>query len=451
MALVRVTRTFQVGAAALAAATLVGMAANPAAAETDPGWVSGWLSDTTVGAAGAPGRTAALSLSSSGATNPRVVFDLSGLTGVATATFPDWCVTAGAGVTCPMPPTATPDEFGTLNGTVPVVLRGVPGAADGAAGTIGYTVLADGVDGETQQAAVSVHAGPDVVSLVNEYVDDVDTGDTLAMQVALTSAGNVAVSGLRLTIRFPVGLEPAAYRNCGYGAGGQLSTIVVCVIPGTFSPGLSYQVPGGFATTVGPAALGDKRIVQTVEPATTAGPPPEGVVLERRPADSALRLRQVGVPVDVLSADHQYPSGQYYLRDVPGAFDVVALGAAATGSVGDTVTVQVGIRNDGPGVPDGTISGGHAALFAFVPPAGTVVANQPTGCSPTGDGEGGEEPVTWYCTKPGGVFAAGETFLVGFDLRIDGPLDAAGEVRIPYGYPRTDDNPANDSAPVTIS
>ncbi|MFB9545047.1 hypothetical protein [Micromonospora sagamiensis] len=447
----RVTRTFQVGAAALAAATLVGLAASPASAETDPGRVSGWLSDTTIGAAGAPGRTAALDLSSSGATGPRVVFDLNGLAGVATAAFPDWCVTATAQVTCPMPPTATPDEFGTLNGTVPVVLRAVPGAADGAAGTIGYTVLADGIDGEAQQATVSVHAGPDAVSLVNEYVDDVDTGDTLDMQVALTSAGNVAASGIRLTFRFPVGLEPAAYRNCRYGAGGQLSTIVVCAIPGTFSPGLSYQVPGGFATTVGPAAIGDKRIVQTVEPATTAGPPPAGVVLERRPADRTLRLRQVGAAVDVISAEHQYPSGQYYLRDIPGAFDVVALGAAATGSVGDTVTVRVGFRNDGPGVPDGTISGGDPGQFAFVPPAGTVVANWPTGCSSMGGEDGFEGPVTWYCTKPGGVFAAGETFLVGFDLRIDGPLGAPGEVRIPYSYPRVDDDPTNDSAPVTIS
>ncbi|MFI6227394.1 hypothetical protein ACIBCR_08755 [Micromonospora echinospora] len=448
---VRVTRTFQVGAAALAATTLVGLAANPASAENDPGWVYGWLNDTTIGAAGAPGRTTLLSLVSNGATNPRVVLDLSGLAGVATATFPDWCVTAGAGVTCPMPPTATPDEPGMLNGSVPVVLRAVPGAADGAVGTIGYTVLADGVSDGAQQAAVSVHAGPDAVSLVDESVDQADTGDTLAMPVAMINAGNVSMSGLRLTIRFPVGLEPAAYRNCRYGAGDQLSTIAVCAFPGTFSPGLSYHVPGGFAATVGPAALGAKQIVQTVEPATTAGPPPAGVVLKRRPADRTLRLRQVGAPVDVIGADHQDPYGRYYLRDVPGAFDVVTLGAAATGPVGGTVTVRVGLRNDGPGVPDNTISGGHAGFFAFVPPAGTVVANWPTGCSPTGDDDGFEGPVTWYCTKPGGIFAAGEAFLVDFDLRIDGPLGAPGEVRIPYAYPRADDDPTNDSAPVTIS
>ncbi|WP_406038903.1 hypothetical protein OG799_27085 [Micromonospora sp. NBC_00898] len=454
MTSVRVSRAFRVGAAALAAATMTGAVASPAAAETDPGWVSGWLGDTTVGAAGAPARTAALALSSGGATNPRVTFDLSGLTGVASATFPDWCVTDAASATCPMPPTATPDEFGTLNGTLPIVLRAVAGAADGATGTIGYTALADGVDGWAQQATVTVHAGPDTIDLVDEYVSGAKTGDQLAMPVALISAGDRPADDLRITLRFPVGLEPAAYRNCRYGSGDQLSTIVVCTVGGELIPGARYEVPGGFATTVGTAALGDKRITQSVAPADTAGPLPEDVPLTRRDADRSLRLRQVGEPVDVLGPEHQYPSGQYYLRAIHGAFDVVALGATATGSIGDTVHVEVGLRNDGPGVPDGTISGDGAARLVFTPPAGTVVTQAPRQCWPSGSEEEEPDPatpVTWYCPKLGGIFASGETFLVGFDLRVDGPLGAPGEVRIPYGYPRVDDDPANDTAPVTIS
>ncbi|WP_200208853.1 hypothetical protein [Micromonospora coerulea] len=450
---VRDTGAFRVGAAALATATMVGAVASPASAETDPGWVSGWLGDTTVGATGAPARTAGLALSSTGATNPRVTFDLTGLTGVATAAFPDWCATDAAAVTCPMPPSATPDEFGTLNGTLPIVLRAVTGAADGATGAISYTVLADGVDGWAQQAAVTVHAGPDAVDVVDEYVTGTATGDRLAMPVGLISAGDRPVDDLRVTLRFPVGLEPAAYRNCRYGAGDQLSTIVVCTIGGELAPGARYEVPGGFATTVGPAALGDKRITQTVAPADTAGLLPAGVTFTRRDADQSLRLRQVGEPVDVLGPDHQYPSGQYYLRAIHGAFDVVALGATATGSAGDTVRVEMGLRNDGPGVPDATISGDNAARFTFTAPTGTTVTNRPANCWPSGSEEESDPttPVTWYCTKPGGVFAAGETFLVGFDLRVDGPLGVSGEVRILHNYPRMDDNPANDTAAVTVS
>lgn len=451
---VHVSRATRLGAAALLAVTAAGAVASPAAAEIDPGWVSGWLGDLTIGAAGAPARTAGLSLSSGGATNPRVTIDLSGLAGVATATLPDWCVTEATSATCPMPPTATPDEFGTLNGTVPIVLRAAAGAADGASGTISYTALADGVEGWAQQATVTVHAGQDAVDLVDAYVSGAATGDRLAMPVALISAGDRPVDDLRVTLRFPVGLQPAAYRNCRYGAGDQLSTIVVCTVGGELAPGARYEVPGGFATTVGPAAIGDKRITQTVAPADTAGPLPGGVTFTRRDADQSLRLRQVGEPVDVLGPEQQYPSGQYYLRAIHGAFDVVALGATATGSVGDTVRIEVGLRNDGPGVPDGTISGDNAARFVFAPPAGTTVTNRPVNCWPSGGEEEEADPaapVTWYCTKPGGVFAAGETFLVGFDLRVDGPLGTPGEVRIPYGYPRVDDNPADDTAPVTVS
>ncbi|WP_446217852.1 hypothetical protein [Micromonospora sp. IBHARD004] len=450
---VRVSRAFRVGAAALAAATTVGAVASPAAAETDPGWVSSWLGDTTIGAAGAPGRTAGLVLSSGGATNPRVTFDLSGLTGVATATFPDWCVTDVGAVTCPMPPTATPDEFGTLNGTLPIVLKAVTGAADGTTGTIGYTALADGVDGWAQQATVTVHAGPDVIDLVDEYVSGAATGDQLAMPVSVISAGDQPADDVRITFRFPVGLEPAAYRNCRYGAGDQLSTIVVCAVGGELNPGARYEVPGGFETTVGSAAVGDKRITQSVAPADTAGPLPEGVVFTRRDADQSLRLRQVGEPLDVIGAEHQSPSGQYFLRAIHGAFDVVALGAAAAGAPGDSVQVRVGLRNDGPGVPDGTISGDSAARLVFTPPAGTAVTRSPSGCWPIGGEEEATEetvPTGWYCTRPGGVFPADETWLVDFDLRVDGPLGTPGEVRLAYGYPRVDDDPANDTAPVTV-
>ncbi|MEU9824908.1 hypothetical protein [Micromonospora chersina] len=451
----RASRAIQAGAVAMATMGAVTALPTPASADTGPGWVSGWLGDTAVGTAGAPARTAALSISSStDALHPRTTFDLAGLAGVATATFPDWCVIDANSVTCPMPPDATTDEWDTVNGTMPIVLRAAPGAADGASGAISYTTLADGLDGWAQQATVTVHAGPDAIDLVDRYVDNAGTGDRLAMPVALVSSGDQAVDSLRITLRFPVGLEPAAYRNCRYGTGDHLSTVVVCTIDDQLTPGRRYEVPGGFATTVGAAAIGDKRIMQSVAPTATAGPLPTGVTFGKRDADQPLRLHQVGDPVDVIGPEHQSPSGQYFLRAIHGAYDVVALGAAATRVPGDTVQVQVGLRNDGPGVPDGTVSGDSAARLVFTPPAGTAVTRSPSGCWPIGgDEEATEEtvPSGWYCTRPGGVFPAGETWLLDFDLRVDSPLGTPGEVRRADDYPRVDDNPANDAAPVTMS
>ncbi|MFY1597648.1 hypothetical protein [Micromonospora sp. WMMD737] len=430
--------------AVVAAAT--GTAAGPAAARTDPGWVSGWLNDLTVGAAGAPGRSAPLDLSSSGATNPRVTVDLTGLAGVATASFPSWCVTEGTSVTCPMPPEAIPDEYGTVNGTVPVVFRAVPGAVDGATGTLDYTVRADGLEPYTQQATVSVRSGADVLDLVDEYVSGAEVGDVHAVPVAVVNAGDQPAEDLRVTFRFPVGLHPASYRNCRYGTDPVLATVVVCTVRGTFAPGIRHELRNGLATTIGPAALGDKRISQFVEPLATAGPLPGNVRLTRREADRALRLRPVGGTLDPVTATG--PGGGTYLRDIHGAFDVVAVGATVTGAVGATVRVSVGIRNDGPGVPDGTVSGGNAGGFLFTPPAGVTVLATPPGCSPTGDDEGGA-PTSWVCWL-GAVFPAGQSFTVPFDLRIDGPAGAPGEVRSYYDHPRPDDDPADNAAPVTL-
>ena len=60
-------------------------------------------------------------------------------------------------------------------------------------------------------------------------------------------------------------------------------------------------------------------------------------------------------------------------------------------------------------------------------------------------------PATWYCNGPGSVFPAGTSHAVTFDLRIDSLVGAPGEVQPSSRYPRVDDNPSNDIAPVTVS
>ena len=272
-----------------------GTVAGPAAAQTDPGWVSGWLNDLTVGAAGAPGRSAPLDLSSSGATAPRVTVDLSGLAGVATASFPK--LVRHRGHLGDLPDAAGGDpgrvRHRQRHGAGGVPRR--PGAVDGATGTLDYTVRADGLEPYTQQATVSVRSGADVLDLVDEYVLGAEVGDVHAVPVAVVNAGDQPAEDLRVTFRFPVGLHPVSYRNCRYGTDPVLATVVVCTVRGTFAPGIRHELRNGFATTVGPAALGDKRITQFVEPLATAGPLPGNVRLTRREADRALRRgRSVG-------------------------------------------------------------------------------------------------------------------------------------------------------------
>ncbi|WP_433653152.1 hypothetical protein ACQP2C_13805 [Micromonospora zamorensis] len=451
---VRVTRGRLVhGLTTLVLATaMIGAAATPASAEDDPGWVNGWLGDVTLGAAGAPGRAVPLTLTSTGATQPRVTIDLTGLAGVATASFPDFCVNQGTSVTCPMPPTAI-DEFGTLTGTVPVVFRAAPGAVDGATGTLDYTAFGEQTEAYTQQATVTVRSGPDLLDMVDEYLTGVEVGDTLPLKVAVVNAGDQPAVDLRLTMRFSVGLVPASYRNCRYGTDQVLATVVVCTVRGTFAPGQRHELRGGLATTVGPATLGDKRITQFVEPLASAGPLPTDVKLRSRDADQALRLRAVGSPLGVIPVEVNGAGGQTYLWEVQSAFDIVAQGATVTGAVGETVQVTAGIRNEGPGVPDGTNSGDTVGAFYFTPPAGVTVLADPPGCASYGGEEedGVATPKFWRCNGPGAVFPAGTSTTATFDLRIDSLGGAAGEVQPASRYPRVDDNPGNDIAPVTVS
>ncbi|WP_433536580.1 hypothetical protein ACQPZK_01600 [Micromonospora sp. CA-249363] len=445
-------RLLRVLTALVVGAATVGVAATPGLAQDDPGWVEAQLYDTTVGGTGAPDRTVPLTLSSTGAAQPRVTVDLSGLAGVATATFPASCITESTSVTCPMPADAL-ELYGTVTGTVPVVLRAAPGAAEGATGTLTYTALGEQTEPSTQQASITVRSGPDLLDMVDEQVNGVDVGDTYALPVAVVNGGDQPAVDLRLTMRFPVGLVPASYRNCRYGTDQVLATVVVCTVRGTFAPGQRHELRGGLATTVGPATLGDKRIFQIVEPLATAGPLPSGVRLTHRQGDQALRLRPVGKPLGVIPVEVDGAGGQTYLPGVHGAFDIVAQGATVTGAVGDTVQVTVGIRNEGPGVPDGTISGDTVGAFYFTPPAGVSVVGSPR-CSQVGSEEeenGDDTPKTWYCDGQRAVFTAGTSNTVTFDLRIDSLSGTPGEVQ-PHGrYPRVDDNPANDIAPVTVS
>lgn len=371
--------------------------------------------------------------------------------GVATATFPDFCVTEGTSVTCPMPPTAV-DDSGTLTGIVPVVFRPAPGAVDGATGTLDYTALGEQTEAYAQQATVAVRSGPDLLDTVDGYVSGVQVGDSLAAPVAVVNAGDQAAVDLRLTMRFPVGLAPASYRNCRYGTDQVLATVVVCTVRGTFAPGQRHELRGGFATAVGPATLGSKRITQFVEPLASAGPLPSGVKLKSRDADQALRLRAVGAPLGEIPVEVSGAGGQTYLREVQGAFDISAQGATVAGAVGDTVRVTVGLRNAGPGVPDATNSGGGVGALFFTTPAGVTVLTSPSDCWPAGsEEEDGDAPATWYCNGPGPVFPAGTSYTAAFDLRIDSPPGTPGEVRPAERYPRVDDNPGNDIAPVTVS
>ncbi|MGW1072526.1 hypothetical protein [Streptomyces sp. NPDC002537] len=139
----------------------------------------------------------------------------------------------------------------------------------------------------------------------------------------------------------------------------------------------------------------------------------------------------------------------------PGA-DYQAVAHPVVGRVGQTVEVELGVRNGGPG-PAVTRGGHGAGAYEVIPPAGTTITAART---PRGDGRqpcvakavpGG--PATYVCAI-GENFPAGDTETLRFEVRIDRKVGGAqGRVQVldHDGERATPDpDPANDSAVIRV-
>lgn len=129
--------------------------------------------------------------------------------------------------------------------------------------------------------------------------------------------------------------------------------------------------------------------------------------------------------------------------------DYQAVAHPVTGHVGQTVEVELGVRNGGPG-------GGGGRAYEVVAPEGTTIvataaattANGTPPCRPAGS----DASRTYLCAI-GEDFPAGDRETLRFRVRIDEKVDGAeGRVRI-VGRdedPEPDPDPGNDSAPIPV-
>ncbi|MGK5733968.1 hypothetical protein [Streptomyces sp. URMC 124] len=134
--------------------------------------------------------------------------------------------------------------------------------------------------------------------------------------------------------------------------------------------------------------------------------------------------------------------------------DYQAIAHPVVGQVGQTVAVELGVRNGGP-VPAGGRPGHGAGTYEVTPPPGTTIVGAPHGglrqpcvakaVPPTESGS--------YVCSIGEDFSAGEQETLSFRVRIDEKVAGAeGRVRIldRDGEPSDDPDPGNDSAPIRV-
>jgi hypothetical protein len=382
-------------------------------------------------------------------TNLKVTFDLSQLTAVATSAFPKNCTAAGSTETCTFG--AAGDDFYQV---MPLVLAPAKGAKTGDHGTISYRASADGITGTTFTSTVTLIDGVDMVMLSgSDKPDKAKPKQKVGLPVTFMNAGNRAVDGFQITLN-------------RYGDDHR-SHVVVCTFTDpadAVQPGWAVQLDD-FGVTVAGDALGLQATDMRVDGLDTGDAVAPAVKLSKRAGGKALHVKRVvtakaAKPVPDIDDNDNWGLAMW---DVANGKDVAALGATASGKVGDVVPVTIGVKNNGPGTLDGSRAEEPVLWFIFQIPPGTEVTSAPKTCgSIVEDGNGqvghdGAPAGTYYRCATGSFLAAGDTFSAAFQLKITNVIpNATGTVGFydKYASPPDwmhDDVPANDKASVVIN
>ncbi|HEY9369014.1 hypothetical protein [Streptomyces sp.] len=430
-------------AACVTAAGLVtvGMAAVPAAADSDQLWiVSPWelVLPKAVDGGQAPVSTVALGLYHDNAnyrvTDGKLTVDVSGLTGVAEVTWPENCAPAGTTAVCSFPEVP-------LNGETPVELkvRAAAGAETGAGGQITYTGQAETSAGGAltayeSQTTVRVASGPDLVMTQVAPVTGVAPGSTVPVPVSVVNNGNEPANGVDVTMYVTRGLDIGAVApQCtstplGEGAIKAL-TKVDCAFADVVEPGGSFALPSALQAKVASYALAER------------------IDIGARAGGGAEELDQGN-------------NGTVASIGVTNTADFAIRGARLTAEAGATVQAPVTFRNRGPAWVANLGSGDPVGSVDVTIPRGATATTVPDACEPrTADGGWWENEVRtgaprYLCQLPIWV-AEKQTVTFPFELRIDTVITGAkGAITLkpPYGtaFP-FDPNPANHQAKLVLN
>ncbi|MBB4767428.1 Ig-like domain-containing protein [Amorphoplanes digitatis] len=237
-------------------------------------------------------------------------------------------------------------------------------------------------------------------------------GESFAATLSVTNAGDTAVDGVAINFARAFGFEATEeFANCTYDSGVPRG----CAFDQTLEPGKTYRVVVPFrsgADTYAPGGVFGQFEWQTkaeYRPAGTAGGGPE------------LRLQE-GDKLGESRAS-AWQNVEVMITGDNGA-DLVAIGDAVGGKVGEVVEAEVGVHNNGPATLDWSMSGESPGFVAIVIPAGTSVVSSP-GC------ENWPAKSNRYQCQTATRFKVGATTTWKFSLRIDSVVaDGAGSIEV---------------------
>ncbi|MGW2177133.1 hypothetical protein ACWCXX_03365 [Streptomyces sp. NPDC001732] len=373
-------------------------------------------------------------------TDGLLTVDISGVAGVAEVTWPDNCAPTGTTAVCTVP--EVPVMGDAYSPQVRLVVRAADGAALGAQGRITYAAVATGGPDGTLEAphdsfdtTVTVGSGPDLSLGAIAPVKGAQPGAVQTVPFTVTNKGGERSEGLTARFTASYGLEFLdKYAECAYDAiggddGYAPMTEVSCSFDQVIEPGGSFVLPAPLRVALAAHAYGE-RLDITVEPGNGA--------------------------TDLADEDN-YAMARFTAVNTA---DFAAQGAKVTGAAGETVTAELGFRNNGPAWIGNLGSGDPVAAVDLTVPDGVTVTSAPAECEPR-TLSGGYYPQRvgaprYSCEMP--YWALPDTARsLPFQLRIDRVVpDATGRVVLttgrssPASFP-FDPQTANNTAQLVVN
>ncbi|MFD4546465.1 hypothetical protein [Streptomyces sp. NPDC058466] len=294
------------------------------------------------------------------------------------------------------------------------------------AAVVAAAAIAAAVPAVVAPAAYAEEAGADLVISELPSISP-KPGEVYDENVVITNKGTAAADGVSFRIRLTRGLDfPAPVEGCTYSTIENQVRQALCQLDKVIEPGASIETPVRFKAL--PQALMEAVEYGTGKSGETPG---EGF------GDSNRRL--------TLTADS--------------TADLVAIGDDTEALAGGNQSINVSLRNDGPGWIQNQESDDLTALMVNIP-AGTVATEVPKECVPFGidgpAGSAGQPGKSRYVCRPADdTFDVGETATFTFMLKIKkGTKTTTSEVKATSVYdihPAFDKNPANDKAQIHIA
>ncbi len=445
--------------AAIAAAGVAVVGFSPAFA-ADPPYATVQLGDQgydyKISAGGAPGKSFPVYYDGGNLKKPKLTFDFTDIASFAKVNAKDAaavgakCKVAGTSVVC--------DVAGITEWTVlPLHIKPKAGAKTGQKGTITATVTADNLEHPTTVAkTVTVTSGVDLVALdwhLDDSGNDVKPKDEIITAAGVANVGNLTAKGVQLTFRLSHGLVPAQYEDCTY-VENRYATTVICDIPNvTLEPGFMLTGVDLFST-VAADGYGNVTVSYLAEADDVASDLPKALAAGAKKGTGGTTLASKLVKKAIPSAganaikptdvdDRDNFGGTAY--DIKNTLDLAAVGAHASGSVGDTVKVTIGAKNNGPASGNTNRSGGEPfVILELRLPEGTELVSAPANCAVDT-----EDPTKAQCYSPDTLYV-GESYLVELPLKITKvTANAAGLVS--FFHKDSDPDASNDTANIVIN